>query len=287
MLFETGEDVLHWYDKEERVLTPAFLETIPWDKVKETPLAPELAPVLRYMRDIETFTTMYADELRRTPTGKDPVVKRFMERWETEETLHGELLNRFLNEAGFVTPSDWKDQSFAAISPEYRRSAKLTTSITNLVGKNFSAVHMTWGAIQELSTLSGYERLWHLAEHPVLEKILRAIVREEARHALFYWSLARIRLAESKWRQELAKFLVNHFWTPVGQGAKPKADTDYVIKTVFQGKEGLALMDSRVTKRIQQLPGFDHFTKLTERIAEVVGGGSPIENLQPLIPVSE
>lgn len=145
MLFETGEDVLHWYDKEERVLTPAFLETIPWDKVKETPLASELAPVLRYMRDIETFTTMYADELRRTPTGKDPVVKRFMERWETEETLHGELLNRFLNEAGFVTPSDWKDQSFAAISPEYRRSAKLTTGITNLVGKNFSAVHMTWG----------------------------------------------------------------------------------------------------------------------------------------------
>jgi hypothetical protein len=42
------------------------------------------------------------------------------------------------------------------------------TILTNLVGRKFTATHMTFGAIHEMSTAQGYRRLINLAGHPVL-----------------------------------------------------------------------------------------------------------------------
>ena len=67
-------------------------------------------PVLFYMRDVETLTDMYHRELLRTPTGKDPHISKFMERWGVEEITHGEVLNRFLNEIGYETDEKWQTQ---------------------------------------------------------------------------------------------------------------------------------------------------------------------------------
>ena len=35
MNFETNKDVLEWYERQERTLTPEFISAIPWDKVKD------------------------------------------------------------------------------------------------------------------------------------------------------------------------------------------------------------------------------------------------------------
>lgn len=269
MTFQRTEDVLAWYESEERVLSSHFLQTIPWSDIKKYPLDPKFLPVLRYMRDVEKFTEIYVHELRKTPTAQDPVIARFLERWSKEEDLHGELLNRFLVEAGMPQDDAWFVKAKANIPLSYRITSPITTFFTNFFGHDFTAVHMTWGAIQELSTLSGYERLWTLAKHPVLEHILRGIVREEARHALFYWSVADIKLKEKPFRQKLARVLVDKFWTPVGQGAKRKKDTNYVISTLFQGPKGIELMDRRVNQRIEQLPGFMGDKVLTNRIAQI------------------
>ncbi len=95
MTFETNRDVLQWYEKQPRTLTKDFIENIAWGDVKDYPLDEKFIPILLYMRDVEALTDMYYDELRRTPTGKDPIISKFMERWSTEEQTHGELLNRF------------------------------------------------------------------------------------------------------------------------------------------------------------------------------------------------
>ena len=58
--------------------------------------------------------------------------------------------------------------------------------------------------------------------------------------------------------------MVNKFWAPVGQGAKPKRQTDYTIATLFSGKEGLEWVDKTITQRIRQLPGFETLTKINE-----------------------
>ena len=163
MPFETKQEVLAWYERQPRTLTPEFVDSIDWKSIRNFELDESLIPVLFYMRDVETLTDMYYQELRRTPTGKDPVIRKFMERWGTEELLHGEMLNRFLTEAGYGSDERWRSQIFASVSRFYLLNSRIITSLTNLSGHRFTATHMTFGAIHEMSTTQGYRRLIKLA----------------------------------------------------------------------------------------------------------------------------
>lgn len=268
MPFETEQDVLAWYQSQERILTPEFLNSIPWKDISNHELRSEFLPVLIYMRDVERFTTLYYEELMRTPTVKDPAIKFFIDRWSQEELLHGDLLNRFLEEAGYPSSDKWYEEAKSKIPWTYRVNSYVQPMITNVFGRDFTAVHMTWGAIQEYTTLNGYQRLWEKAGHPVLEYLLRAIAREEAQHSFFYWSVARIKLAQSEFRQKLTRYLVEKFWSPVGEGSKPTQDTNVVIRSLFTGEEGVRHFDQRVNRRIAELPGLEGLTRITDRIAE-------------------
>ncbi len=269
MNFETNRDVLDWYEKQPRTLTQEFIGEIDWNSVGKHPVDEKFIPVLLYMRDVETLTDVYYEELRRTPTGRDPIISKFMERWSTEEQTHGEMLNRFLNEAGIVTDEKWQSQIKNSVSSFYKAHAYLVTTLTNLVGKRFTATHMAFGAIHELSTTQGYRRLIKLADHPVLSEILRGIIREESAHTHFYWSVARLELKNSAFTQKLARFIIKNFWAPVGQGAKPVEQTNYTIATLFGGTEGLEWIDKTVSSRIQTLPGFDGLTRISEKVRQI------------------
>lgn len=264
MKFETNKEVLDWYERQPRALTAEFLDGINWTKVKNYPLDEKLVPVLLYMRDVETLTEMYYAELRRTPTGKDPIISKFMERWGIEETTHGELLNRFLNEAGIETGDCWQREIKRSVSRVYTANSRVISALTNLIGRKFTATHMTFGAIHELSTAQGYRRLIKLANHPVLSYILKGIIREESVHTQFYYSVARLELRQSAFAQKLSRFVVNNFWSPVGQGAKPVAETNYTIGTLFGGSDGLEWVERNISQRIRQLPGFHDLTKINE-----------------------
>jgi hypothetical protein len=269
MVFETKKEVLDWYERQPRTLTDEFIGNIAWKDVKNYELNEKFVPVLLYMRDVEVLTDMYYREMRRTPTGKDPVISKFMERWGIEEVTHGEVLNRFLNEAGIETGEKWKEQVYGSVSRTYKVNNYLITMLTNLIGKQFTATHMTFGAIHEMSTAQGYRRLMKMADHPVLTEILTAIMREESAHSKFYAGIAQIELKQSEFARKVARFIVNKFWTPVGQGSKPKKQTDYTIGTLFNGKEGLEWLDRNVTQKIQTFPGFDGLTKITDTIAQI------------------
>lgn len=269
MLFETNKEVLDWYERQPRALTREFLNEIPWHEVKNHPLDERFVPVLLYMRDVETLTEQYYTDLRRTPTGKDPIISKFMERWGLEELTHGELLNRFLNEAGIPTSDQWYEEMKKTMTRAYKLNVRLITSLTNLIGRKFTATHMTFGAINELSTTQGYRRLIKLTGHPVLEHILKAIIKEESAHTTFYWSVARLELRKSELTQKIARFVIDNFWVPVGQGAKSVTDANYLIGTLFGGKDGLDWVDKTITQRIRQLPGFDGLTKINETAREI------------------
>jgi hypothetical protein len=269
MTFETSRDVLNWYENQPRTLTKEFIENIDWNDVKNHELNPDFVPVLMYMRDIETLTEMYQAELQRTPTGKDPIISKFMERWGEEELTHGELLNRFLNEAGYPTDKGWRTELKHSIPTSYTINTAIITMLTNLVGKSFTATHMTFGAIHELSTTQGYRRLDALANHPVLSQILKGIIREESAHTQFYWSIARLELRKSPFAQKLSRFLVDKFYVPVGQGAKAAKESNYVIKTLFGENDGLEWINRTITKRIRQLPNFEDITKIDETIGGI------------------
>ncbi len=274
MTFETNKDVLNWYEGQERTLTPEFISAIPWNRVKDHTVDERFIPILLYMRDVETLTDMYHRELVRTPTGKDPNISKFMERWGVEEITHGEVLNRFLNEIGYETDKDWQAQVRRAVSTAYNANAYLVTMLTHLIGKKFTATHMAIGAIHEMEAAQGYRRLMTLADHPVLTHILQAIIREESAHNKFYWSVARLELKKNEISRKIARFVIEHFWAPVGQGSLAKKRTEYLISTLFGDDDGLAVLDKTVTQRVRQLPGFEGITQINDRLGRIVENSS-------------
>jgi hypothetical protein len=219
------------------------------------------------MRDVESFTDLYYKELLRTPTGKDPVIRKFMERWSVEEGEHGELLNRFLAEAGVPTSERWQAEAKARIPLRYTIESFILDYAVKPFGRYFHAAHMVWGAINEMTTLQGYRRLSQLAEHPILTNLLNVIMQEESIHSHFYWSIAHLKLQQAKFSRDLARFIIGRFWSPVGQGAKPQSETNHLIATLFKGHEGIEFYDRNVNRRLQQLPGFDGFNSVQKRIA--------------------
>lgn len=269
MTFETKQEILDWYENQPRVLTDDFIRNIPWHEIKNHPLDEKFVPVLLYMRDVETLTDMYYREMMRTPTGRDPVISKFMERWGIEEVTHGEVLNRFLNEAGIETGKKWQSQIRRSVSTVYNVNTYLITMLTNLIGTKFTATHMTFGAIHEMTTAQSYRRLTELADHPVLTTILKAIIREESAHTQFYWSVARLELRKNEFAKKLARFVIEHFYTPVGQGSKPKKQTQYTIATLFGEGGGMDVLETTITRRVQQLPGFEGLTKITDTTGRI------------------
>lgn len=269
MTFETKQDVLNWYEGQERALTPEFISGIRWSDVKNHHFDAELIPVLIYMRDIEILTDMYHEELRRTPTGKDKVIQKFMERWGIEEITHGELINQFLNEAGYETAVSWKTDIKKSVTNRYHLYSRLLTAMTNCVGKTFTATHMAYGAINELSAAQSYRRLLAEADHPILTHILKGIIREESVHTQFYLSVARLELKKSETARRIARFVVERFWNPVGSGARPKELSDYTIARLFHGRDGLDWIERLVSEKVRTLPGFEGLTKINEKIGQI------------------
>ncbi|MGH9945988.1 MAG: acyl-ACP desaturase [Pyrinomonadaceae bacterium] len=271
MAFETNKEVLDWYEKQERTLTDEFINSLPWNEIKKTPVDEKFIPVLLYMRDVEVLTEMYHEELRRTPTGRDPVISKFMERWGIEEVTHGQLINRFLNEMGHETPEDWQRQTHENVTKSYHASTYLLTTLTNLLGSRFTATHMAFGAIHEMSTGQAYRKMQELANHPVLSKILDGIIKEEAAHTHFYRSVARIELKKSEASQRIARKVIEAFWRPVGQGSLARERTEYCIATLFADEtgEGVEMLDRTITQRARQLPGFEDLSKTTKRFGRI------------------
>jgi len=275
MTFETTKEVYDWYERQQPVFTKEGIAAIRWDDVRKYPLDKRFIPVLLYMRDVETLTDMYHRELQRTPTGKDRYIGRFMERWGVEEVIHGEVLNRFLNEAGVESGDRWQKEVHKNVSNFYSANMYLQTSITNLLGRKFTATHMSIGAIHEMCTAQAYRRMDELANHPVLSQILNGIIREESFHTHFYWSVAKLELRNSDLAQRIARFVIRTFYRPVGQGSLHKSRTEYAIRTLFGSDDGLDRLDKTVTQRAQTLPGLESLNKVTRTLGRITRQGIP------------
>ena len=158
-------------------------------------------------------------------------------------------------------------------SSSFINSSRIASATANMFGSRFTPVHMTIGAIHEMTTLNGYRKLWENANHPVLTYILRSIAREEAAHVFMYSTIARIHLNKSKFREKLTDYIVEKFWTPVGQGSMREEDTNYVIRTLFSGPEGIKEIQKYVSGRMRdQFPGLEKAAqKVTDHISGIVG----------------
>jgi hypothetical protein len=135
-------------------------------------------------------------------------------------------------------------------------TSHVATLAAAAVFKDFVALHMTWGALNELTTLTGYHRLIARTEHPVLVEMLQRIVKDERRHFAFYRSQARMRLARSAQARKVTRWAMEHLWAPVGTGVRPQEETDFVIGWLFGDEEGRASA-MEIDRTMAELPGFE------------------------------
>jgi hypothetical protein len=136
------------------------------------------------------------------------------------------------------------------------RVEKLGRALSRIT-RHFPAVHMTWGAINELSTLTGYQALAARAGHPLLSRVLVRIVKDERRHFSFYFNQARRRLRYRAARI-LTASIVRYCWAPVGSRVRTGADLHRVCAYLFgdqQGPRRLAEHDAMIAR----LPGLEWF----------------------------
>jgi hypothetical protein len=223
---------------------------IGWDEVPRHPLSAEVVRTLRYMQDIESHTIVYLRTLLATRALDDPEVATFLACWFYEETFHGRALARFLAAAGHGVVERTRSRMSVPQSLEAR-----ATGVLAKLWPGFVAVHMTWGAINELTTLTGYQRLAAVAGHPILTELLARIIKDESRHFYFYYRQAERRLHKPS-TARLTRALVDRFWAPVGTGVQPASETRFLARYLFGDAEGRAAA-RKLDGRIRQLPGFD------------------------------
>jgi rubrerythrin len=255
-------------DKYLRVSKKVDLSGVAWGRIAEHPLAVDEARCLAYMMDIESHTVIFMRDLLATRAAFEPDVTAFLSCWAYEELWHGEAFSRFLGEAGFRLAPD--DEPVRRDTPYPTRRARnawirrkigakgyfshLATLGAAAVFRDFVALHMTWGALNELTTLYGYHRLIAKTEHPVLVEMLQRIIKDERRHFAFYRSQARLRLARSRQARSVTRWAMEHLWAPVGTGVRPQHETDVVIAHLFGDEAGQAAAEE-MDAIMRELPG--------------------------------
>ena len=227
------------------------LSTFAWDDVPRHHTPPEAVRTLRYMQDVESHTIIYLRSLLATRAIDDPEVATFLACWLYEETFHGIALRRFLEAAGHPVGTRERPRGQEPLSQRIEAAA---TAMLSRAWPDFCAVHMTWGAINELTTLTGYRRLATVAGHPLLSDLLERIMLDESRHFFFYYRQAEIRLRRRSVAR-VARLLVDRFWAPVGSGVQPDHELEFISRYLFADADGVAAA-RKVDETIRRLPGF-------------------------------
>jgi rubrerythrin len=254
-------------DKYLRTSKRVDLSSVQWERMHEVPLLPEEARAIAYMMDIETHTAIFLRDLLATRAAAEGDVSAFLSCWAYEEYWHGEAFSRFLGEAGWELLPDHELPTRTAPYPSrvdrisrIRRDIKRNVPISHvatlfgsILNPDFVAVHMTWGAINELSTLTAYNRLIARTEHVVLPQMLRCVIKDERRHFAFYRSQAIMRLQRSPRARKLTRWTMDRFWKPVGTGVRPQSETDFMVRYLFDD-EGLVTA-AGIDDVLESIPG--------------------------------
>jgi hypothetical protein len=288
------------------------LSEIEWDGIPNHSLTDGDVMCLHYMMDIETHTVIYLRDLLATRAAEDPQITAFLSCWVYEELWHGEAFSDFLRLYGIEEPIEprlpdgrrplptranrWRD---IRVSVGVGNGFGIVpTMIGSALARDFVAIHMMWGAVNELTTLTGYYALIRRSDHPVLHQLLRKVIQDERRHFAFYRAQAKARMERSRGARMMVRWVMKNLWTPVGAGVKSEEQVDALGLYLFgdgpEGREHAIGID----KTIAAVPGLEGLTLIQDyldaaerRVRERPGwaGVTPMpapqrDNGHPLVP---
>jgi rubrerythrin len=261
------------------------LSHLDWDAIADHRLSDGDVMCMHYMMDIETHTVIYLRDLLATRAANDPQITAFLACWVYEELWHGEAFSDFLRAYGIEVPAESKlPDGRTALPTRAARTARfreqlgighrlslLPAMLGSLAFRDFIALHMTWGAFNELTTLTGYHALIRRSDHPVLHEMLRRVIQDERRHFAFYRAQAKARLERApRAARRVVRAVLEAFWTPVGAGVKSEEEVDALVLYLFgfddQGREMVREIDASVA----ELPGLGGLTLLEDVLDEAL-----------------
>ena len=214
------------------------------------------------LTDEEVFQLTYAAQVEWGTEGtfasldisRDPTVRKFLRVWLDQEVVHADLLARVLAPRGVsVAPVhlERKHRWGAARGKVLNQLARVG------VGDDFFGVHMSWGAINELTTLRFYSVMRAKTRSELLRRVLRDVIAQESLHYAFYRSVAIRRLADNPRGQRIVRWAIEHLWSPVGMGLRTRPDVDRLMLGLFADRpDQVRQMDSQIN-RIPGLAGLD------------------------------
>ena len=252
------------YKEESKKLDTAG---VMWEDVTDHPLSKGDLFCLHYMMDIENHVPLYLSHLLVTRACMDPILTAFLACWNYEELWHGENLGKLLNLYGIEFDTQDRIARVRANLGIQNTLSILSTMAGSWLSKDFSAVYLSIGAINELTTLTGYGALIRKSKHPVLADLLSRIIKDERRHFAFYFNSAKEWLSDNEAAQRFDRFMLNRVWVPVGKGVKRQEEVDALALYLFddeQGEEELLGIDEKIGK----LPGLGGIKLMSKALYE-------------------
>lgn len=219
------------------------------------PLDPSEVRVLRYMQDTELYTVHYMKALMETSALADPDARAFLVNWGYEECYHGRALAKILEVCGHA-PSKKSIEEFAKPRKFVEVLQDAGGRLLSMISSDFIAVHMTWGAINELTACYAYASMADQSANPILAQVVRRIIKDERRHYAFYYQQAKRKL-HIPLAQKMVKFALSALWEPVGGTMNPD-DRDYVGAYLFGGERGKSDL-AEIDENIARLPSLGWF----------------------------
>ena len=241
------------------------IEDLDFTAFRDHPLDPAALRCLRYMHDVESHTVCYLRDVLVTRAHRDPDITSFLTMWNYEEYWHGDAIGQVLAAHDEVAGTS----RIAALRQRLPRSDRwrpLGFQVASALTPHLTAVHMTWGAVNEWTTQAAYARLTKLADHPTLAVLLRRIMKQEGRHIDFYASQANGRLADSRAAQRVTRWALGKYWAPVGTGVVDDSEVSFLRTYLFGGADGRSMAE-RIDRRVDRLPGLDGLHLLTGAVA--------------------
>lgn len=244
-----------------------------WDDLdftsfESSPLDEDVLRCIRYMHDVEFHTVCYLRDLLLTPAHGDPEVTAFLSFWVYEEYWHGEVLAGVLEAHGESFGSSRIAPMRRGLGIRDKFRPYIMSIGSSLIGDDFVALHMSWGAINELTTQAGYAQLSRRAGHPVLSALLSRIMKQEGLHIDFYYNQSMKRLAESSRSRTLTRAALAKFWKPVGAGVMSESETQHLGQFLFGDQMGQEALQ-RIDRRIDRLPGLANLSLLESAVEPI------------------
>jgi len=239
------------------------VDDLNWNDAANVGLSDDEVFIVSYFADVESQTLANLKTLLAMRGALEPEMAAFLTTWSYEEYFHGHAFARLLRACGCVVPDSQVLDCHQSASVKERLERVLMPLASYVFAREFPAVYMTFGAIHELTTLRGYERLGESTKNPVLKELSARIAKQERRHFAFYFNQAQRSLAKNRRARWLTRLLLRYYFAPVGAGLKGNQTCLKLYQSLFPGALGTALC-AEVDGRIRRLPGLSDLAPMTE-----------------------